>query len=59
MVILQKTFRLIKRIYKYTVNNIFYKLIYFEILKKENKRCIGHGYSNERYELKTLELTFP
>lgn len=54
MVIPRKTFRLIKRIYKYTVNNIFCKLSFFNILENEDKNHIVYGYTNERYELRTL-----
>lgn len=51
--ILEKTFRLIKRIYKYTVGTIFNKLIF------EDVSYIGHGSSNKRYELKKHRTHIP
>ena len=59
IVITEKTFRLIKRIYRYKAYTTFSKLNSKRIIKNDNERYIGHGLSDERYELKALELTFP
>lgn len=59
MVITEKTFRLIKRIYNYKAYATFRKLHSDKIIEDDNERYIGHGLSDERYELKRLELTFP
>ena len=59
IVITEKTFLLINRIYKYKVYTTFSKLNDEKIIKNDNKRYIGHGLSDERYELKVLELTHP
>ncbi len=66
MVITEKTFRLIKRIYIYRTNNIFNKLKSDKIIRPKNirpennsNRYIGHGLSSERYEIDILELTHP
>lgn len=57
--ITQKTFRLILRIYMYRVSVVFKKLHSGKVIRNDTKKYIGHGLANERYELKTLELTFP
>lgn len=60
MVITDKTFRLIKRIYnRYKIYSILCKFNSDRIAKDGNNKIIGQGLSDERYELNILELTHP
>ena len=54
MVITDKTFRLIKRIYRYKIYSILCKFNSDRITKDGNNKIIGQGLSDERYELNIL-----
>lgn len=52
------TFHLIKRIYNRGVNRSIVELDFYMIINDDyNSKCIGRGYSMERYKLESLELT--